>query len=194
MLDKYRQTITYFRWLINGKPVPPPDIVKEKMIKKYALRHSPKVFIETGTYYGDKIYALKHLFSTIISIELDKKLYEKAKQRFKDHSNIEIIQGDSSKILPKILLGIKEKILFWLDAHYSGGITARGKNDTPILNELKAIFSNHPKGNIILIDDVRLFVGKNDYPTVDELINYLRKNNNLKFNYKIDNDIIIIQS
>ncbi len=194
MLKKYQKIILYINWLIKGKPVPPPDFIKEKIIKKYAFRFSPKVFIETGTYYGDKINALKHLFFKIISIELDKELYEKAKQRFKDYSNIEIIQGDSSEILPKILPGISETILFWLDAHYSRGITVRGKNETPILDELKAILNNHPKENIILIDDARLFIGENDYPTVDELIDYLRKNNNLNFNYKIENDIIIIQS
>ena len=193
MLKKYQKIISYINWLIKGKPVPPPDFIKEKIIKKYAFRFSPKVFIETGTYYGDKIDALKHLFVKIISIELDKELYEKTKQRFKNYSNIEIIQGDSSEILPKILPNTNGKILFWLDAHYSGGITARGRNDTPILNELKAILNNHPKNNIILIDDARHFIGKNDYPTVDELINYLRKDNNLNINFKIENDIIIIQ-
>ncbi len=191
--ETIKKKYSYIIWFIKDKPIPPPDFIKEKIIKKYAFRFSPKVFIETGTYYGDKINALKHLFLKIISIELDKELYEKAKQRFKDYSNIEIIQGDSSKILPKILPGISGKILFWLDAHYSGSITARGKKETPILNELKAIFNSHPKENIILIDDARLFVGKNDYPTVDELIDNLRKSNNLNFNYKIENDIIIIQ-
>ena len=102
MLKKYQKIISYINWLIKGKPVPPPDFIKEKIIKKYAFRFSPKVFIETGTYYGDKIDALKHLFVKIISIELDKELYEKTKQRFKNYSNIEIIQGDSSEILPKI--------------------------------------------------------------------------------------------
>lgn len=193
MLNIFKILFSYINWLIKGKPVPPPNFIKEKIIKKYALRFSPKVFIETGTYYGDKVNALRYLFPRIISIELDKELYKKAKKRFKDYSNIEIIQGDSSEILPKILPSICETILFWLDGHYSGLGTARGSKNTPILNELKAIFNNHPKGNVILIDDARLFVGKNDYPTVDKLINYLRKNNNLKFNYKIENDIIIIQ-
>jgi len=192
MLTKYQKIVLYINWLIKGKPVPPPDYVKEKIIKKYAFRFSPKVFIETGTCCGDKVNAFKYLFLKIISIELDKELYKQAKQRFKDYSNIEIIQGDSSEILPKILPGIRGTILFWLDAHYSGGITARGKKETPILNELKAILNNHPKENIILIDDARLFVGKNDYPTVDELINYLRENYYLNINYKIENDIIIL--
>ncbi|MFH1827623.1 MAG: FkbM family methyltransferase, partial [bacterium] len=165
----------------------------ENIIKKYAFKFAPKVFIETGTLDGDKVNVLNHLFLKSISIELDKKLYEKAKQRFKEYSNIEIIQGDSSVILPKILPCINETILFWLDAHYSGGITARGKNETPILNELKGILNYHPKGNLILIDDARLFIGKNDYPTIDELIDYLKKNGNVHYNYKIEKDIIIIQ-
>lgn len=195
MLSKYQQIIIYIKWLIKGRPVPPPDIVKEKILEKYARRYTPKIFIETGTYYGDKIYALKHLFSEIISIELDKKLYEKAKQRFKDSSNIHLIQGDSSAILPKILPNIKETILFWLDAHYSGGVTARGTKETPISSELKSIMNIHPKGNIILIDDARLFVGNNDYPSIDELILLIKRNIKIiDFSYKIDNDVIIIQT
>jgi len=193
MSIKYQKITSYINWLIKGKPVPPPDFIKERIIKKYAIKFSPKVFIETGTLLGDKVDAVKHIFSKNISIELDKELYKKAKQRLKNYSNIEIIQGDSSKILPKILPGISEKILFWLDGHYSGLGTAKGSKNTPILNELKAIFNYHPKGNIILIDDARLFVGKNDYPTIDELIDCLRKNNNLNFNYKIENDIFIIR-
>jgi hypothetical protein len=194
MQETIKKIPSYISWFIRGKPVPPPDFIKEKIIKKYAFKFSPRIFIETGTYYGDKINALKHLFSRIISIELDRGLYDKAKQRFKDCRKVKIIHGDSSEILPKILPGINGTILFWLDAHYSGGITARGKNETPIFNELKAIFNSHPVENIILIDDARLFVGENDYPVVKELINYLKKNYNSNLNYEIENDIIIIQS
>ena len=193
MLTTYQKIILYIRWLWKGKPMPPPDYIKEKIIKRYARRYNSKTFIETGTYYGDKIQAFKNLFSKIYSIELDSQLYEKAKQRFKDSSNIEILQGDSSKILLEILSGIRGTILFWLDAHYSGDNTARGNNETPILNELKAIMKMHPKNNVILIDDTRLFIGKNDYPTVDELIHWVNRNNKSKLTYTIENDIIVIK-
>ena len=66
------------------------------------------------------------------------------------------------------------KTLFWLDAHYSAGVTARGNKDTPIISELDAIFTNMNNGSyILLIDDARSFTGKNDYPELAYLKNYV---------------------
>jgi hypothetical protein len=64
--------------------------------------------------------------------------------------------------------------LFWLDAHWSGGSTAKGTVDTPIVQELKCVV-NHVKADkhIILIDDARCFTGKNDYPTLEFLKKYI---------------------
>jgi hypothetical protein len=58
-----------------------------------------------------------------------------------------------------------------LDAHYSAGVTARGKTDTPILEELDTIFALCPEC-VVLIDDARCFDGKNGYPTLAELKKY----------------------
>jgi hypothetical protein len=62
--------------------------------------------------------------------------------------------------------------LFWLDGHYSGGATARGHKDCPVLEELDAIF-NSPFEHVIYIDDARLFTGKDDYPTLEALKAYV---------------------
>ena len=71
--------------------------------------------------------------------------------------------------MPEILSQIEEPCLFWLDGHYSEGITAKGEKETPILEELKHIF-NHPiEDNIILIDDARCFTGYGDYPNIEGL-------------------------
>ena len=56
-----------------------------------------------------------------------------------------------------------------MDAHYSGGITAKGKLDTPILEELHQILNHHVAGHVILIDDARFFVGRGGYPTLEEI-------------------------
>jgi hypothetical protein len=42
--------------------------------------------------------------------------------------------------------------LFWLDAHACGGVTARGKKITPILEELDGIVNENP--HVIVIDDL----------------------------------------
>jgi hypothetical protein len=161
-------------WKKKGKPVPPPHIVKQKTVKEYGKKFSIKILIETGTLYGQMVLAVKNNFEKIISIELDKKLYRKAKINTMRHENISVIHGDSSRELSKVLKKIHEPCLFWLDAHYSKGETAKGDKETPILEELQDIL-NHPVSNhVILIDDARCFIGRNDYPSINQLKKLLR--------------------
>ncbi len=156
-------------WRRSGRPVPPPHIVKEIVVKEYARRFCIRLLVETGTFQGAMIRATRESFDRIYSIELDENLYQRAKNEFSDFDHITIIHGDSSDILPRLLPEITEPCLFWLDAHFSGEITARGTLLTPIKQELTQIF-NHPiKDHVILIDDARLFNGQNDYPTLEEL-------------------------
>lgn len=175
IIQNYRTIKTYWEWLYSGKPIPPPHIVKQMIVKEYANKYRVRIFIETGSYMGDMVYAVKDYFDKIYSIELDEKLFESAKNRFLNINHISILQGDSSKVLPNIIDQIKEPCLFWLDGHYSEGITAKGKRETPILDELQHIISHSVKDHIILIDDARLFTGQNDYPTLEFLRDLIRR-------------------
>lgn len=142
---------------------------RENSILSYKKRFNPSIFIETGTYKGEMLESMKSRFKKLYSVELGDKLYADAKARFAHDSHIEILHGDSGVVLPQILSQITEPALFWLDAHYSSGETARGTTDTPIMQELKAVL-NHPiKNHVILIDDARDFTGKNDYPAADTI-------------------------
>ena len=115
------------------------------------------------------VFAVKNIFNKIYSIELSTELYERTKHKFARYNHISIYQGDSSKVLPEILSQIEEPCLFWLDGHYSEGITATGEKETPILEELNHIF-NHPiEDHVILIDDASYFTGHDDYPGLEEL-------------------------
>jgi hypothetical protein len=156
-------------WQARGKPDPVPHIVKQRTIRAYAKRYSLEILLETGTYLGDMVEAMKGDFTTVLSIELDQKLYGRARQRFADHPHISIVQGDSGKLIAEILAAIDRPCLFWLDGHYSGDITTRAGIDTPIVEELRHIMSHPVAGHVILIDDGRLFVGKDGYPTMNEL-------------------------
>jgi len=163
-------------WHKKGKSISLPSLMKQKIVKEYAKKFNISTFIETGTYMGDMVNATKKIFKKIYSIELDNKLSEEAKNRFSRFANIEIIHGDSKDILPRILSNITEPCLFWLDAHYSGGITARGKKETPIMEELNCILSHPLKETfVILIDDARLFIGLNDYPDIKEIKSIIYK-------------------
>lgn len=151
-----------------------PHCVKEKVLLRYASLFNISTLVETGTFLGDMIKAVKRHFQTIYSIELDKQLYYRAKIRFGKIKHIHFLQGDSAQVLPKVLSLIREPCLFWLDAHYSGGITAKECLETPIVQELRLILS-HPLAteHVILIDDARNFVGANDYPTLEQLDNMI---------------------
>ncbi|MEP7171082.1 MAG: hypothetical protein ABI855_17070, partial [Bacteroidota bacterium] len=147
--DKYQ----VMKWRSAGKPVPPPYFVKRNIIKEYAKKYNPPVFLETGTAAGDTIAAVSHLFKKIYSIEINKYYFENAKKRFADKKNIEIVIGDSGKLIYSLLKDkIKETTLFWLDGHYN---STEGLNSDeqicPIFAELDCVFNHPVKNHIILI-------------------------------------------
>lgn len=147
---------------------------KQEALKIFQERYSLTTLLETGTYLGEMVHAMQNRFQKIYSIELDPELYKNAKKRFATAKHVTIYKGDSGKILPQILEKIREPVLFWLDAHYSEGITARGTIDTPIMKELESIFDHQIKNHVILIDDARYFNGTDGYPTVEKLEAYVR--------------------
>lgn len=171
----YRIIMDYFykrkyrKWTLSGKPMPTPHSVKQMTVKAYAAQFGIDIFVETGTYLGEMVNAVKYSFKKIYSIELSSELHERAKKKFSRHKHIVLLKGDSSTVLPPILNHIHESCLFWLDAHYSEGITAKGKKETPILEELKHIFHHSVNNHVILIDDARCFNGQNDYPSIEEI-------------------------
>jgi len=108
-------------------------------------------------------------FDQLYSVELDRNLYEAATKRFRGQSKARFYLGDSAVVIQEILTSLKEPALFWLDAHYSGGITARGESDTPIDRELQAILTHGVRGHVILIDDARNFGADPAYPSIESL-------------------------
>ena len=161
------------RWERAGRPIPPPPPVKQAVVKEYQARFALRVFIETGTFAGLMIDAVRSRFDRILSIELDPAWHARAKERFRSDSHVTLLLGDSGVILPKVLSELKEPALFWLDAHYSGPVAARGALDTPIVQELEAIRA-HGMNHVVLIDDIRHFQGHDGYPTAEALTAWIR--------------------
>jgi len=71
--------------------------------------------------------------------------------------------------LASILQKVDERVLFWLDAHCSEGITGVGESYTPIMSEVESI-TKHRKNHIMLMDDLRLFKRDPKYPDVSDII------------------------
>ena len=185
------------KWKKEGKPAPPPREVKFITIRKYAKLNSCHTFVETGTYKGDTTNDASHIFKSVFSIELDNVLFKNAVNRFRNRKNVLILNGDSGEELEKLLNEsnkINSNTLFWLDGHYSEGITAKGELVTPIVKELNSIKKNMDSKNLnhtILIDDAHLFNGTDDYPTLEkmnELANDLFPNKS----FTIENNIIVL--
>ena len=164
----------FARWIKEGKPFPPARKVKEEMVDTYRQMTGYNTLVETGTYFGDMVFAQLKKFKNIYSIELDNWLYSEAKKRFKAFSHVKIIQGDSGKVLSEIIKELDAPAVFWLDGHYSGGITALGEKSTPVFEELKIIFSKK-LNHALLIDDARLFTGDGGYPTLEELKGFIHQ-------------------
>jgi hypothetical protein len=173
IIKNIRYKKKYRKWTLSGKPIPPPHMLKQITVKTYAVQFGIDIFVETGTYLGEMVGAVKYSFKRIYSIELSHELYENAREKFSKHKHISIVNGDSAEVLPEILMHVKEPCLFWLDGHYSGGNTAKGEKETPIMEELKRICDHPVKNHVILIDDAREFTGENDYPTIESLRNFV---------------------
>jgi hypothetical protein len=135
----------------------------------YLFRYgNGKVFIETGTYKGDTVkLALDAGFEFVHSIELDRDLYEKAYEMFKNEDRVKIWFGDSVDCLTEIINKIDEPATFWLDAHASGDLKGGKSGGSPVIDELNIISQHKHKNNTIFIDDRRLF-GSAEWSFVDE--------------------------
>ncbi len=150
-------------------------------------------FIETGTYLGVTTNYVQSFFKKVFTIELSKLLADEATEYFASKNHVKVLQGDSGLMLEDIVKNNPEKKLFWLDAHYSAGITASSAKfgDTPISREIEVILDNWTKESVILVDDAGLFVGKDNYPTLEELTQFVT-GKNLGLKVFVDKGIIHI--
>lgn len=186
-----RERYKYLKWRIEGKPIPTPHMIKRKTVAEYAVKYGCKTFYESGTYLGDMVNFAKKIFDDIYSVELSEELANKAKIKFSSNTHIHIIQGDSGNVIDDILKKIEGPCLFWLDGHYSGGITSCGDEHSPIVKEVSAIIKNGHGDNVILIDDARCFTGEKGYPTPKVLKDLLAEKDRA-IGISVENDIIRI--
>jgi hypothetical protein len=178
-------------WSSQGFTVPCPPQIKHATLARHNIPHS--LWIESGTLNGDTAYFLSKISERVITLEPHPELFEKAKHRFLDKESITVINEASETAFPRILKQLSGNICFWLDGHYSGDGTYAGPSDTPLLSELNAISNNLSNfSNVtVLIDDIRLCGTRHvygDYPSLDELVDWVRSNN---FDWTIEYDIFV---
>jgi hypothetical protein len=187
-----RQSLQFERVIgRRGLEMPLPPFVKRAILKRYLIDHQLRTLVETGTQYGDTPWLFRRELGEIWSIELSPELASLATERFQRYPNIHILQGDSAEILPRVVLQLKTPVLFWLDGHYSSGITLKGSSECPIYAELSAIMRDCKYRCVILIDDARCFGDQPDYPTIAELENFILRSRP-DASVTVANDIIAV--
>jgi hypothetical protein len=180
-------------WMRRGCIGHAPQFVKQNILMKYCVPAAP--WVETGTYLGTTTRFLAARSPKVHSIEPAPALYQDAAKRFRG-SNVVMHHGTSEEILPRLLADVHGSVNFWLDGHYSAGLTYKSSEESPLLDELAAIRANlsHMGDVAIFIDDIRCCIPIADqreggYPALDELVAWARDNG---FAWRIEQDIMIV--
>jgi len=182
-------------WIGRQYAAPSLAHIKRAVLLRNGVREG--TWVETGTFMGDTAALLAIKAKEVYTIEPDKTLFEKAKTRFQNNQRIHVIHGLSEHVLPSLLANLNGTVNFWLDGHYSGGITHQGPTDCPVREELKSIEKNLPRYESVsvLIDDIRCFDPSipefADYPDLNYLVDWARKNN---LTWHIEHDIFVAKT
>jgi hypothetical protein len=164
----------YLWWTLRGKPVRSPHLLKQMTVAEYGRRYGLGCLVETGTYYGEMVAAVRRQFDLIYSIELDPKLAEYSRQRFKNYPQVKILEGDSGVLVPQVVAQLDRPALFWLDAGYYGVDLTKG-DLSRLLTELSAILSGPVREHVVLMDDARMFVGTESKFNARQLVAWIER-------------------
>ena len=113
-------------------------------------------FFETGTLLGNTTAWAAERFEQVITVERAPEFFNVVKARFADDPRIRTLFGDSREHLRQLVPDLPVT-MFWLDAHWSGDVTAGEDDECPLLNEIAEIARDLDR-HFVLIDDARLFL------------------------------------
>ena len=182
------------KWYRNHSlsPFRTPTFVKQKILLNHSINNA--LWIESGTYIGDTTGFLARNFPNVHTIEPSNECLKIAKRNLTRLKNIYFHDGTSEERLNDILKNLSGNVCFWLDGHFSDGITFCGKNHCPLFDELDIISKNISRFEkiVIFIDDVSAgFTLKESYPDINFYVDWAKKNN---FNWNIEQGIFILKS
>lgn len=168
--------------------------INKELVSEIKKNYQVNNFIETGTYLGGTSHWASGLFKEVHTIEISEEIYKETSAKFKDVKNMHCYLGDSRDMMPGIIDKLEGPALFWLDGHWCGRNTGGKHNPCPIMDELAQAV--RLPGSIILIDDLRYFLGPNPfdfgeaYPTFQEILVFLQKHLD-NYYYTIHDDTVI---
>lgn len=151
----------------------PEDFPKALLAAEVGLRFGRSIFVETGTNIGQSTVMVSGLFSQVLSVEADAALATCAQTLVSSMKigNVEIHEGDSVRFLQQLTGEQVDSAVFFLDAHYSRGLTSRVYGVCPLEQELAVIFGKSDRP-VVVADDVRDMTGRKGFPS---LVSVLRR-------------------
>ena len=186
----------YQDWGMRQFGAPSPNHIKQQTVLRNGLKDA--VWIETGTFLGDTTALMAATGNLVFTIEPEPNLYLRAVERFQGMSNVTVINELSEIAMPKLLSEKRGAVNFWLDGHYSGGITFKGPKDTPLADELREIAKSRTNMTdiVVMVDDIRCCDPRHSeyqevYPSLDFLVDWARAN---YFSWRIEQDIFIART
>lgn len=190
-----RQELVNFRaWMHSGFTSKAPSFVKRAVLSRYEIPGA--TWVETGTFLGATTQWFASRSPRVHTIEPESELYRIARKKFA-HTNVRTYHGTSEEMLPVVLRRCDADVNFWLDGHYSGGLTYQADFDCPVETELNLIGESLARlGNVVIfVDDVRCFTNferpSQSYPPLSNLIDWA---NNHGFDWIIESDILVLSA
>ena len=180
------------RWRTEGYFAPVPFFIRRAQLLQVGKRIGAEVAVETGTYRGDTTVFLARHFRETHTVEVVPALAGLARERFRNQPTIIVWDGDSSDVLRSLLPQLRGAVLFYLDGHDSGGITGKGLKACPVREELEIIYASSENRVSVVIDDARLFGTDPDYPTIDEVREWM-KTLRPTASVRVEHDAIVIE-
>jgi len=162
----------------------PLHLHKSVLAAAIGLRAGKRNFVETGTYIGQSLLMISGLFDRLATVEADPVLHTAAVRLFaaKGVENVELALGDSRSFLAGIDRDFGNDSVYFLDAHYSHGITSREYGTCPVIDEIATVIDRSPEA-VIVVDDLRTMSGSDGYPTLDEILNSIPNSRRVSIAY-----------
>jgi len=172
---------------------PPIEIISQ-LKAAYGINN----FIEIGTYQGHTAYWASQVFEQVFTIEYSQDLYQKVTEKYGHIKNIDFLYGDTRNLLDNTVSQLESPSLFWLDAHWSGGLTYGEIDECPLLAEIEIINSSDCE-HFIFIDDAGLFLSPpppphspQHWPDISAVLNLLNSVKNSRHIVIIEDVIIAV--
>ena len=186
------RALQFVTWAKRRWSEPYPHFVKTRFLAKYGLPEG--IWIETGTYLGTSTKFMRKRSRHVYTFEPSVRLFKYNTKKFAG-KNVSVINLQSEQGLRSLLAELSGPINFWLDGHFSDGITFKGEIECPVIEELQAIsrYMTQPVPLRIFIDDVRCFLGDDpQYSSYLTLSSILEWAANQGMDWRIEAGILLL--